>query len=362
MKSKDQVLQKFKEYEAMVTNVTGKKIKVFRSDNGGEYSSRAFDEFLASKGIVKQRSIPRTPQQNGVAERMNRTIQESARSMLHDAELPYIFWAEAVATAVILRNRSPIVSVENMTPYESFNGRKPDVSHFKVFGCDAYMHIAKEERRKWDPKSKKCVFIGYSLHSKGYRLKKTNDQHAETPVISQPDVCIDNSEQETEDKETVADMQIDPGANGEDNQNAENVVIPRRSNRIRKVPERNGCITGDWWEVEDSLHVSADESQEEPTTIQQALNSPAKGKWKAALDSEYSSLMKNEAWNLVQLPQGRKPIGCRWVFKIKHHADGSIERYKARLVAKGTLKKLESILKKLTLQLHDIPPYVQFLP
>ena len=94
MKSKDHVLQKFKEYEAMVTNVTGKKIKVFRSDNGGEYNSREFNEFLTSKGIVKQRSIPRTPQQNGIAERMNSIIQECARSMLHDAELPYTFWAE----------------------------------------------------------------------------------------------------------------------------------------------------------------------------------------------------------------------------------------------------------------------------
>ena len=100
----------------MVTNITGKKIKVFRSDNGGEYNSREFNKFLTSKGFVKQRSIPRMPQQNGIAEKMNRTIQECARSMLHDAELPYTFWAEAVATAVILRNRSPTVSVENMTP------------------------------------------------------------------------------------------------------------------------------------------------------------------------------------------------------------------------------------------------------
>ena len=115
MKTKDQVLQKFKEFEAMSTNVTGKKIKAvtasdstakriknLRSDNGGEYSSKEFDDFLTSKGIAKQRSIPRTPQQNGVAERMNRTIQETARSMLHAAGLSDAFWGEAVATAVVL--------------------------------------------------------------------------------------------------------------------------------------------------------------------------------------------------------------------------------------------------------------------
>ena len=113
MKTKDQVLQKFKEFEAMSTNVTGKKIKAvtasdstakriknLRSDNGGEYSLKEFDDFLTSKGIAKQRSIP-----------MNRTIQETARSMLHAAGLSDAFWGEAVATAVILRNRSPTVAV-----------------------------------------------------------------------------------------------------------------------------------------------------------------------------------------------------------------------------------------------------------
>ena len=183
MKSKDQVLEKFKEYEAMATTVTGnkiktmtasdstgKKIKNLRSDNGGEYSSKEFDDFLTSKGIKKQRSIPRTPEQNGVAERMKRTIQKTARSMLHSAGLSDAFWGEAVATAVILRNRSPINAVKNMTPCECFNGRKPDVAHMKVFNCDAYMHVPKEVGKKWDAKSQKYIFIGYSLYRKGYRL------------------------------------------------------------------------------------------------------------------------------------------------------------------------------------------------
>lgn len=92
----------------------------------------------------------------------------------------------------------------------------------------------------------------------------------ETPVTSQPDLRVDNSEQETEGEETVADIPINPAANGDEIQNAENVRIPRRSNRIRRVPQRDGCITRDWWEMEESLYVHADESQEEPITIQQA--------------------------------------------------------------------------------------------
>ena len=101
---------------------------------------------------------------------MNRTIQETARSMLHAAGLSDAFWGEAVATAVILRNRSPTVAVKGMTPYVCFYGKRPDVSHLKVFGCDAYMHIPNELTKKWNSRTKKCIFIGYSLFRKGYRL------------------------------------------------------------------------------------------------------------------------------------------------------------------------------------------------
>ena len=94
MKRKDEVLSKFKEFEAMAQNITGRKIKYLRSDNGGEYTSNAFVQYLTSKGIQHQFTIPRTPEQNGIAESMNRTLQESGRSMLHGAGLPDSFWAE----------------------------------------------------------------------------------------------------------------------------------------------------------------------------------------------------------------------------------------------------------------------------
>ena len=154
----------------MVTNMTEKKIKILRSDNSGEYTSKEFSNYLKKNGIQQQLSVLRTPQQNGIAERMNRTIQETAQSMIHNAGQVKKFWAEAVCTAVMIRNRSPTVSVDNMTPYVCFYGSKPDVSHFKVFGCKAYMHVPKENRKKWDSKTKKCIFVGYSITRKGYRL------------------------------------------------------------------------------------------------------------------------------------------------------------------------------------------------
>ena len=93
----------------MATNVTGKRIKTLRCHNGGEYTSRVFDEYLKSKGIQSQFSVPRTSEQNGVSERMNRTIQEMARSMIHGAGLSDMYWAEVVLAAVIIRNRSPTI-------------------------------------------------------------------------------------------------------------------------------------------------------------------------------------------------------------------------------------------------------------
>ena len=145
---------------------------------------------------------------------------------------------------------------------------------------------------------------------------------------------VHNEEPETEDDEKGTETDEEQDQDVED-QDVEDLQIPRRSNRVRKAPERDGTIVGDWWRHEESLNADTQEFLQEPTTLKEALNSSAKDKWQEALDNEYVSLMKNQAWNLVELPDGRKPVGCRWVFKVKHNADGSIERYKARLVAKG---------------------------
>ena len=116
---------------ASAENSTGKK------DNGGEYISAEFENVL-KKGVKHQLTMPKTPEQNGAAERMNRTLVESLRSMLADAKLPRKFWAETLSTAVYLRNRSPTTAVEGKTPFEAWTGQKPNVKHLGAFGCDAY--------------------------------------------------------------------------------------------------------------------------------------------------------------------------------------------------------------------------------
>ena len=123
--------------------MTGKRVKILRSDNGGEYVSNEFQQFCNERGIQRQFTIARTPEQNGVSERMNRTIMEAARSMLFHSKMPQRFWAEAVNTAVYLRNRSPTVAVKDKVPFELWYGKKPSVSHLRVFGCNAYVRIEK---------------------------------------------------------------------------------------------------------------------------------------------------------------------------------------------------------------------------
>ena len=126
---------------------------------------------MKSKGIRHKLTVPHSPEQNGVAERMNRTLMETARSMIAHAGLSDCYWAEAVATAVYLRNCVPTMAFnKKITPYERWYGRKPDLSHLKVFGCMAYAHVSDVKRTKLDKKAEKLRFVGYSIQSKGYRL------------------------------------------------------------------------------------------------------------------------------------------------------------------------------------------------
>ena len=115
LKGKDQVLEIFKEFHYYTTNLSGKHIKILRTDNGGEYCSKAFEVYLKEKGITHQLTVPYNPAQNGVAQRMNRTIVESARSLLFHSNTPTELWAEAVNTAVYLRNRSPTTALDAVT-------------------------------------------------------------------------------------------------------------------------------------------------------------------------------------------------------------------------------------------------------
>ncbi|KAM0017627.1 putative RNA-directed DNA polymerase [Helianthus debilis subsp. tardiflorus] len=170
LKNKSQAFEKFKAFKKMVEKECEHQIKVLRTDRGGEFCSHAFNQFCENNGIKRELTVSYTPQHNGVVERRNRTVMGMTRSMLKEGGLPKCFWAEAVATAIYLLNRATTKALKYQTPFEVWYGRKPSVYHLKIFGCIAYGHVPAHKRRKLDDRAEKCIFIGYSKESKGYRL------------------------------------------------------------------------------------------------------------------------------------------------------------------------------------------------
>ncbi|KAI3720023.1 hypothetical protein L6452_20930 [Arctium lappa] len=152
-----------------------KQVKILRTDNGTEFKNKTVEEYLESVRISHQYSAARTPQQNGVVERRNRTLVEAARTMLSQSELPLFLWAEAVSTACHTQNRSMIHRRFKKTPYALINNRTPTIKYFHVFGCTCYVLNDRENLNKFSAKADEGIFVGYSSTSSAYRvyLKKS---------------------------------------------------------------------------------------------------------------------------------------------------------------------------------------------
>lgn len=167
---KSKAFSLFKYFKSLVEKETGTYIKCLHTDRGGEFTSQDFNQFCKENGIKRQLTAAYTPQQNGVAERKNRTIMNMVRCMLSEKKIPKGFWPEAVNWTVHVLNRSPTLIVKNMTPEEAWSGIKPSVEHFRVFGCVSHVHILDAKRTKLEDKSFSCVLLGVSEESKAYRL------------------------------------------------------------------------------------------------------------------------------------------------------------------------------------------------
>ena len=179
----------FDQFIAYVRTQFGVTPKGIQSDNGGEYMSRSLQDKLKALGIVHRTTTPYTPQQNGKAERYNRTLFEATRALLLGAGLSEGFWEEAARTVVHVRNRSPKQGLGWKTPLEALTGKVPDVSYFRAFGCQAYAHIPDSKRTKLEPKAEECVFVGYETNTKGYRLWSKRSR----TVIVRTDVIFDET-------------------------------------------------------------------------------------------------------------------------------------------------------------------------
>ncbi|GJU30214.1 putative ribonuclease H-like domain-containing protein [Tanacetum coccineum] len=168
--TKDETSEILKTFITGIENLIDLKVKVIRCDNGTEFKNKVMNQFCEMKGIKREFSVARTPQQNGVAERKNRTLIEAARTMLADSKLPTTFWAEAVNTACYVQNRVLVIKPHNKTPYELFLGRKPALSFMRPFGCPVTILNTLDHLGKFDGKADEGFFVGYSTNSKAYRV------------------------------------------------------------------------------------------------------------------------------------------------------------------------------------------------
>ncbi len=202
MRRKSESFDKFKEYKSEVENQLGKKIKILRSDRGGEYLSQEFKDYLKESGIVSELTPPITPQWNGVSERRNRTLLDMVRSMMSHSGLPLSFWGYALEAALLILNRSPSKSVEKI-PYEVWHGKVPKVSFLRVWGCKAYvkklLHTTKLE-----PRSTECIFVGYPKETKGYYFYIPNENKI---IVARNAVFLENEFLQKEDNGSRLDLE-----------------------------------------------------------------------------------------------------------------------------------------------------------
>ncbi|GJR70297.1 retrovirus-related pol polyprotein from transposon TNT 1-94 [Tanacetum coccineum] len=173
LRFKHEAFEKFKEWKQLVENQTGRTVKKLRTDNGLEFCNREFKQLCIESGIARHLTVAGTPQQNGLAERMNRTLMDKVRCLLIQSGLPKTFWAEATCTAAYLINRSPSTAIEKKTPMEMWSGHPSDYGMLRTFGCVAYSHV---KQGKLEPRAVKCVLLGYPEGVKGYRLYRLDNE------------------------------------------------------------------------------------------------------------------------------------------------------------------------------------------
>ena len=443
LKAKDEVACKTVAHLRRVERQTGMPVKILRTDNGTEYVNKKLIGFFDETGILHQKSNAYTPQQNGVAERMNRTLVEKAKCLMFDADLPKCYWAEAMKMASLLINVT-VTSSHDDVPCRRYYGVVPDISKLKLFGSSVMVHVPSVKRGKLDRNGKEMIFIGYDEERKGYRVadRKTNQVMTSKDVrflgsVPRSEMVVDvGLERVRADGSPVVKPrpEVSPQAtkvkpNPETNSSTEPEVTQEGESSTPKkepgtgpiprpapiptprvlpgsVPQANPILKpissspfpfdDEVIEIdnpmikEDAMRESStsEESVEEPTEVNEnpevqppepttrasaktmmeklwfgnvaVLSEPEfafrcdeadhsddpvvyedvarradKDLWIEAMNDEMNSLSENDTWELVQRPEGCRPIQSKWIFKTKRDSSGKIVRHKARLVARG---------------------------
>lgn len=364
LRQKSDVAQHLKSFTTRAELETGERLRVLRSDGGGEYTGGTMTKYLEEKGIKHEVTTPDTPQHNGVAERMNRTLLDKVRAMLLDADLPESYWYDALVYATFLHNISPTHSLDCMTPEEAWSGNKPDVSTIRVFGSRAFVHIPDAQRDKLAAKSLVCTLLGYARNRKAYKLvhrptrrflesrdvvfdeggiptRVTLEHNVPTPVA--PSAAVSASTPQTiitPPPEPANETPSAPQSNEEHAPTPTPVPITRPK-RITRAPVRDD---DDRYAVssyrlrkrpDEHARVAKIDDAGDPRTYAEAMMRPDATEWEAACEAEKRVFEHMGVYEVVPRPKGRKVVGSRWVFRIKRGPDGAILKYKARIVAQG---------------------------
>jgi len=281
------------------------------------------------------------------------------RSMLFEKKLPKSFWPEAVNWTVHVLNRSPTLAVKNKTPKEAWSGVKPSVEYFRVFGCISHVHVPDSKRTKLDDKSLSCVLLGVSEESKAYRLYDPTSQR----IIISRDVVFEEDKSwnwdKTYEESIMCDLEwgdhepeavvsdeneegnesdLEAGIEAEEENLSSDSLAEASSpssneGRSRHPPTwMRDYVTGEGLSEEDNEAHLAIFAATDPIHLEDASKSE---KWRHAMDLEMEAINKNGTWELVELPEGGKKVGVKWIYKTKFNENGEVEKYKARLVAKG---------------------------
>ena len=371
LRHKNETFTMFKKFRALVENQTGRKIKKLRTDNGLEFVESDFDEFCAINGIARHKTLVGKPQQNGVAERINRTLLEKARCMLSNAGLwdRKGFWAEAISTACYLVNRSPHTSLDFQIPEEVWSGHPVDYTTLRVFGCPVYAHVT---NGKLAPRAVKCMFLGYATESKGYRmwcpdLKKViqsrdvtfNESAMLSPTADSDLPGVGARDSTSIDKEVEIEVERVSAPGGADDQSVQQIDTAEPTaarvdrpqveevdrsiarDRPRREIRRPARFTDEESLLAYALSVAEEVPEgEDPSTYREVVSCSNSQHWECAMQEEMDSLHKNGTWDLCQLPKGRRALTAKWIYKRKEGIPGvEAARWKARLVVRGCNQK-----------------------
>ncbi|KAL0541446.1 hypothetical protein IC582_021491 [Cucumis melo] len=328
IKTKNEAASMFLKFKAESENQLGKKIKRLRSDRGGEYSDKTLKEFCESNGIIHEFTAPYSPQQNGIAERKNRTLKEMMNAMLLSSGLFDNMWGEAVLSACFILNRIPHKGLDK-TPYELWKGHAPNLSYLKVWGCLAKVPFPALKKTTVGSKTFDCIFIEYAQNSAAYRFMCLNDktinesrdaEFFEHVFSLKQSLYAPNLSNRMHDPEIVSET---PVSETVDTPNLSCELELRRSKRQRTEksfgPDFLSTFIVERRDEIDCNFTNLYLIDEDPKTYQEALNSVDSSMWKEAIKSELDSLVMNHTWELVDLPMGNKPISVSGSLKEKQN-------------------------------------------